>query len=196
MTAGGGILHEEMPQVRPEGNGGFQLWVNLPAKLKMTQPCYQDIPSQAIPEVTTEDGATIRVIAGNVAETEGAVTGIAAKPTYLDVCIPAGASFTHAVPRGHTAFAYIFEGKGTFVEDDEGAQQWVASTKLVVWEDGDLVKIVTGEESVRLLLISAQPLHEPIARYGPFVMNTKEEIQQALLDLKRGTFIWQEQGRS
>jgi len=196
MTAGGGILHEEMPQVRPEGNGGFQLWVNLPAKLKMTQPRYQDIPSQTIPEVTTEDGATIRVIAGHVSGTEGAVTGIAAKPTYLDVRIPVGSSFTHAVPQGHTAFAYIFEGKAAFVEDENGSQQWVAQPALVVWEDGGLVKIVTGGKAVRLLLISAQPLHEPIARYGPFVMNTKEEIQQALLDLKRGTFIWQDEGRS
>lgn len=196
MTAGGGILHEEMPQVRPEGNGGFQLWVNLPAKLKMTQPRYQDIPSQTIPEVTTEDGATIRVIAGNVAGTEGAVTGIAAKPTYLDVRIPAGSSFTHAVPQGHTAFAYIFEGKAAFVEDEKGAQQWIASTKLVVWEDGDLVKIVTGEEAVRLLFISARPLGEPIARYGPFVMNTQAEIKQALSDLKQGTFIWKERARS
>lgn len=196
MTAGGGILHEEMPQVRPEGNGGFQLWVNLPAKLKMTQPRYQDIPSQTIPEVTTEDGATIRVIAGNVAGTEGAVTGIAAKPTYLDVRIPAGSSFTHAVPQGHTAFAYIFEGKAAFVEDEKGAQQWIASTKLVVWEDGDLVKIVTGEEAVRLLFIFARPLGEPIARYGPFVMNTQAEIKQALSDLKQGTFIWKERARS
>ena len=196
MTAGGGILHEEMPQVRPEGNGGFQLWVNLPAQLKMTQPRYQDIPSHTIPEIITEDGATIRVIAGLVAGTEGAVTGIAAKPTYLDVRIPAGTTFTHAVAQGHTAFAYVFEGRAAFVGDERGAQQWVAKPALVVWEDGDVVQIVTGEEPVRLLLISAQPLHEPIARYGPFVMNTKEEIQQALSDLRRGTFIWQEQVRS
>jgi len=196
MTAGGGILHEEMPQVRPEGNGGFQLWVNLPAKLKMTRPRYQDISSQTIPEVTTDDGVIIRVIAGHVAGTEGAVTGIAAKPTYLDVCIPAGVSFTHPVPQGHTAFAYVFEGKAAFVEDEQGAQQWIAQPALVVWEDGDVVKIMTGEASVRLLLISAQPLHEPVARYGPFVMNTKEEIAQALLDLRQGTFIWQEEGRS
>jgi redox-sensitive bicupin YhaK (pirin superfamily) len=196
MTAGGGILHEEMPQVRPEGNAGFQLWVNLPARLKMTQPRYQDIPSREIPEVATEDGVKIRVLAGNVAGTEGAVTGIAASPTYLDVFIPPGRSFTQSVPQGHTAFAYVFEGKGAFVEDDEGSQKLIAHTKLVVWEDGDLVKIVTGEEAVRFLLISAQPLGEPIARYGPFVMNTKDEIAQALLDLKQGTFIWQEQARS
>lgn len=196
MTAGGGILHEEMPQVRPEGNGGFQLWVNLPARLKMTQPRYQDIPSKTIPQVTTDEGATIRVIAGHVAGTEGAVTDIAAKPTYLDVRIPAGSFFTHPVPQGHTAFAYVFEGKVAFVEDEKGAQQWVAQPALVVWEDGDVVNMVAGEEPVRFLLISAQPLHEPIARYGPFVMNTKDEIAQALLDLRQGTFIWQEQVRS
>ena len=196
MTAGGGILHEEMPQIRSEGNAGFQLWVNLPAKLKMTQPRYQDIPSREIPEVATEDGVKIRVIAGHVAGTKGAVTDIAANPTYLDVFIPAGRYFTQSIPQGHSAFAYVFEGKGAFVEDDEGSQKLIAQTKLVVWEDGDLVKIETGEESVRLLLISAKPLHEPIARYGPFVMNTQGEIKQALWDLKQGSFIWQEQTRS
>ena len=196
MTAGGGILHEEMPQVRPEGNGGFQLWVNLPARLKMTQPRYQDISSREIPEVIAEDGAKVRVIAGNVGGTDGAVTGIAANPTYLDVFIPPGRSFTQSVPQGHTVFAYAFEGKGEFVEDEEGSQKLIEPTKLVVWGDGDLVKIVTGEEAIRLLLISAQPLGEPIARYGPFVMNTKDEISQALSDLKRGTFIWQEQARA
>jgi redox-sensitive bicupin YhaK (pirin superfamily) len=196
MTAGGGILHEEMPQVRPEGNGGFQLWVNLPARLKMTQPRYQDISSREIPEVIAEDGAKVRVIAGNVGGTDGAVTGIAANPTYLDVFIPPGRSFTQSVPQGHTVFAYVFEGKGEFVEDEEGSQKLIEPTKLVVWGDGDLVKIVTGEEAIRLLLISAQPLGEPIARYGPFVMNTKDELSQALSDLKRGTFIWQEQARA
>lgn len=193
MTAGGGILHEEMPQVRPEGNAGFQLWVNLPARLKMSQPRYQNIPSQEIPEVRMDTGATIRVIAGMVAGTDGAVTDIAANPTYLDVCIPAGCSFSHPVSRRHTAFAYVFEGTAGFVEEEEEPPTWIAQTKLVVWKDGDLVKVLTGDEPVRLLLISAMPLNEPIARYGPFVMNTKEEIEQALLDLKRGTFIWQEQ---
>jgi redox-sensitive bicupin YhaK (pirin superfamily) len=196
MTAGGGILHEEMPQVRPEGNGGFQLWVNLPAKLKMTQPRYQDIPSQKIPEVTTEDGAKVRVIAGNVGGTEGGVTGIAANPSYLDVRIPPGQSFFQPIPQGHTAFAYVFEGTAGFVEEGTDSPKWIEQTKLVVLEDGDRVKIVAGEESARLLLISAKPLGEPIARYGPFVMNTRDEIEQALLDLKQGTFIWQEEVRS
>ena len=196
MTAGGGILHEEMPQVRPEGNGGFQLWVNLPANLKMTQPRYQDISSAAIPEVTTGGGAKVRVIAGNVKGVEGAVTGIAAKPTYLDISLPAGCSFTHAVSQGHTAFAYVFEGEAGFVEDAEGTQKWIEQPNLVVWEDGHMVKVVTAQGSARLLLISARPLGEPIARYGPFVMNTREEIERALLDLKQGTFIRQEQVHS
>ena len=196
MTAGGGILHEEMPQVRPEGNAGFQLWVNLPARLKMTQPRYQDISSHKIPEVTTDDGANIRVIAGNVGGIEGAVADIAAGPTYLDVFIPGSRSFTHSIPQGHTAFAYVFEGRAAFVEDEDESRQWIAATKLVVWDDGNFVKIVTGEEAVRLLLVSAKPLGEPIARYGPFVMNTKDEIEQALLDLKQGTFIWREQAAS
>ena len=196
MTAGGGILHEEMPQVRPEGNGGFQLWVNLPARLKMSQPRYQDIPSTKIPEVTTEDGVNVRVIAGNVAGTDGGVTGIAANPTYLDVCIPPGASLTQPIPKGHTAFAYVFEGSVNVVEDENGSQQSIGQTALVVLEDGDRVKIVAGEESARFLLISAKPLGEPIARYGPFVMNTKAEIEQALVDLKQGTFIWKEKTAS
>ncbi len=193
MTAGGGILHEEMPQVRPEGNGGFQLWVNLPSKLKMSQPRYQDIPSGEIPEVMTEEGGKVRVIAGKVEGTNGGVTGIAANPTYLDVRILPGQSFIQPVSQGHTAFAYVFEGNVGFVEDDAKSPKWIEQTKLVVLEDGDLVKILAGDEASRLLLISAKPLGEPIARYGPFVMNTKEEIEQALLDLKQGTFIWQEQ---
>jgi len=193
MTVGGGILHEEMPQVRSEGNGGFQLWVNLPAKFKMTQPRYQDFPSREIPDVMTEDGAKVRVIAGNVGGTDGGITGIAANPTYLDVHIPPSCSFTQPILKGHTAFAYIFEGTAGFVEEEAETPKWIPQVRLVVFEDGDLVKIVSGEESARLLLISAKPLGEPIARYGPFVMNTKAEIEQALVDLKQGTFIWKEQ---
>ena len=192
MTAGGGILHEEMPQVRPEGNAGFQLWVNLPARLKMTRPRYQDISSKSIPEVLTEDGARIRVIAGKVAGTAGAVKGIAANPTYLDIYLPLGCSLCQPIPQGHTAFGYVFKGQVVFAEDSE-TRQLIDSPKLVVWGDGDFVKMKTEAESARLLLISAKPLHEPVARYGPFVMNTKDEIEQALLDLKQGTFIWQEE---
>lgn len=188
MTAGGGILHEEMPQVRPEGNAGFQLWVNLPAKLKMTQPRYQDISSSEVPEVTLEGGVKVRVIAGTVEETGGAVNNIAANPTYLDVLVPAHGSFVQPIPQGHTAFAYVYEGQGAFVSGED--QEWVSHTNLVVLDEGDAVYVVAKNEPVRLLLISAKPLGEPIARYGPFVMNTQEEIQQALTDLRQGTFIW------
>jgi redox-sensitive bicupin YhaK (pirin superfamily) len=190
MTAGGGIMHEEMPQVHPEGNAGFQLWVNLPAKLKMTQPRYQDISAGDIPEVLSKDGTRIRMIAGSVDGMDGPVTGIAADPTYLDVSLPAYGSFTQAIPRGHTAFAYVFEGMVTVVGDDRGTRETITGPRLVVWEEGDYIQVQTEEASARLLLISAKPLNEPIARYGPFVMNTAEEIEQALLDLRQGTFIW------
>jgi redox-sensitive bicupin YhaK (pirin superfamily) len=188
MTAGGGILHEEMPQVRPEGIDGFQLWVNLPAKLKMTRPRYQGIPSSEIPEVEIESGTRVRVITGAVEGVKGPVSGIAADPSYLDVSVPAHSSFTRQISRGHTAFAYVFEGKAAFGEND----QKVSHTQLVVFGDGDYVKIDTGEGSVRFLLVSGKPLNESIARYGPFVMNTREEIEQALRDLRQGTFVWSE----
>ena len=192
MTAGGGIMHEEMPQVRPEGNEGFQLWVNLPATLKMTQPRYQNISAHTIPQVTTHDGARIRVIAGNVEGIDGPVTGIGVNPTYLDVFVPAHCVFTRCFPQGQTTFAYIFEGKAAFANNKPETPSWISHPRLVVLDDGEIVTIRTDDEPARLLLIAAQPLHEPIARYGPFVMNTKEEIEQALLDLQQGTFVWSE----
>ncbi len=188
MTAGGGIMHEEMPQVRPEGIEGFQLWVNLPAKLKMTRPRYQDIRSHEIPEFKREGGTTLRVIAGVIDEVQGPVTGIAVDPLYLDVFVPPHTSFIQPINRGHTAFAYVFEGKAKFEEN--GAM--VSHPRLVVWSDGDNIRVTTEESPVRFLLVSGKPLHEPIARYGPFVMNTREQIEQALLDLRRGTFVYSE----
>lgn len=189
MTAGRGIMHEEMPEVRPEGIAGFQLWVNLPAKLKMTAPRYQEIRSEAIPELKGGDGARIRVIAGAVEGIRGPVTGIAADPLYLDVSLPAHASFTQPVPQGHTAFAYVFEGEARFVNDAEEEGPRISHPRLVVWGDGDYVKVITADHPVRFLLVSGQPLREPVARYGPFVMNTREEIEQALRDLRQGTFV-------
>jgi hypothetical protein len=191
MTAGGGIMHEEMPQVRPEGNFGFQLWVNLPAKLKMTKPRYQDIRAHQIPEIEA-GGARVRVVAGTVAGASGPVTGIAADPTYLDVFVPAQSSFTHQITRGHTAFAYLFEGEARFAGDDEDGGTMISHPRLVVWGDGDHVRVVTAEHPVRFLLVSGRPLGEPMARYGPFVMNTRKEIEQALIDLQQGTFVWSE----
>ncbi len=189
MTAGRGIMHEEMPQVRPEGIAGFQLWVNLPAKLKMTKPRYQDIRSAEIPEIKNENGASIRVITGTVDEINGPVTDIAANPIYMDVFVPAHDSFTQPIHRGHTAFAYVFEGEARFAGDDKDGGTMVSHPRLVVLGDGDYLKVVTGETPVRFLLVSGKPLHEPIARYGPFVMNTQEEIEQTLQELRQGTFV-------
>lgn len=189
MTAGRGIMHEEMPQVRPEGIAGFQLWVNLPAKLKMTRPRYQDIRSSEIPEINKEGGARIRVITGTIDGVSGPVTGIAANPIYLDVFVPAHASFSQPIEREHTAFAYVFEGEAQFAGDDQEGGPVIAHPRLVVLGDGDEVTVCTGEAPVRFLLVSGKPLQEPIARYGPFVMNTKEEIEQTLQELREGTFV-------
>jgi len=189
MTAGGGIMHEEMPQPAQGEMVGFQLWVNLPAKLKMTTPRYQDITSNQIPEVTREDGVKIRVIAGQVDGVQGAVSEIYADPAYLDVSIPANGSFSHPVERGHTAFAYVFEGRGLFGSGEYAAGNPVSQPGLVIFDDGDYIQAGAATEPVRFLLVSGKPLNEPIARYGPFVMNTQEEIQQALDDLRNGTFV-------
>ena len=189
MTAGRGIMHEEMPQVRPEGIAGFQLWVNLPAKLKMTKPRYQDIRAGTIPEIKKEGGARIRVITGTVDGVSGPVTGIAAAPIYLDVFVPAHASFIQPIERGHTAFAYVFEGEAKFAGDKKEDGTMISHPRLVVLGDGDYVQAVTGETPVRFLLVSGKPLHEPIARYGPFVMNTEEEIEQTLQELRQGSFV-------
>ncbi|MBI3810633.1 MAG: pirin family protein [Nitrospirae bacterium] len=189
MSAGRGIMHEEMPQVRPEGIAGFQLWVNLPAKLKMTPPRYQDIRSGEIPEIKMRDGARIRVITGTVGEVKGPVTDIAAAPIYLDVLVPSHSSFQQPIKRGHTAFAYLFEGEARFHGDDKEKGTLISGPKLAVLGDGDYLKVTTGEIPVRFLLVSGKPLHEPIARYGPFVMNTQDEIKQTLYELRMGTFV-------
>jgi hypothetical protein len=188
MTAGRGIMHEEMPQVRPEGIAGFQLWVNLPANLKMTLPRYQNILAAEIPEIERENGVLIRVITGEVDGTSGPVSEIAANPTYMDVSVPAHRTFTQAIPRGNTAFAYVFQGEVQFGNGD-AKKALVRSPQLVVLGDGEFVEIATGDSPARFLLVSGKPLHEPVARYGPFVMNTREEIEEALRDLRQGTFV-------
>jgi len=189
MTAGRGIMHEEMPQVRPEGIAGFQLWVNLPAKLKMAKPRYQDIRSAEIPEIKKEGAVRIRVITGTVDGVSGPVIGIAANPIYLDVFVPAHTTLIQPIHRGHTAFAYVFEGEARFAGDEKEDGTMVSHPRLIVLGDGDYVKVVTGEQPARFLLVSGKPLHEPIARYGPFVMNTQEEIEQTLQELRQGTFV-------
>ena len=189
MTSGRGIMHSEMPQQSDGLLAGFQLWVNLPAKLKMSQPRYQEISSERIPELMGEGGIKIRVIAGRVGSVVGPVTEIAAQPVYLDVSMPAGSQFELPIERESTAFAYLFEGAGEFGITETKSGTRVAETSLVVFGDGDLVMVRTDKEPVRFLFIAGRPLGEPIARYGPFVMNTKEEIQQALNDLRDGTFV-------
>lgn len=189
MTAGRGIMHEEMPQVRPEGIVGFQLWVNLPANLKMTKPRYQNIHADAIPEIEHKEGVRVRIITGTVDEISGPVTDIAADPIYLDVLMPPHASFIHAVERGHTAFAYVFEGQARFQNGEGRGDMLISHPHLVVFSDGETVKVITGERSVRFLLVSGKPLGEPIARYGPFVMNTEREIEETLMELRQGTFV-------
>ena len=189
MTSGSGIMHEEMPQAQQGEMKGFQLWVNLPAKLKMMKPRYQNISSDQIPEIKRDDGTKIRVIAGEVDDVRGPVTEIVAEPTYLDVTIPPKRHFSHPTPREHAAFAYVFEGQGTFGKNGEEEKIIVNSDRLVIFSDGDYINANTLDQPMRLLLISGKPLNEPIARYGPFVMNTQREIEQALEDLKNGTFV-------
>ena len=185
MTAGRGIMHEEMPKPYEGKMEGFQLWVNLPAKLKMTAPRYQDIASADIPEIDLPGGAKIRLIAGYYGNTSGAVTDIYADPTYLDVNLPPDASFSHSVPVGHSVFTYLFRGKALF-----GATASIAEApQLVIFDDGDAVSVRASSEGARFLFVSGLPLEEPIARYGPFVMNTRAEIEQTLKELRNGTFI-------
>ena len=189
MTAGSGILHEEMPQETEERLDGFQLWVNLPAKQKMTAPRYRDVSAANIPMVHRKGGVTIRIIAGAVDGIKGAVSGIFADPSYLDVSMSAGTSFEQPVQRGHNAFIYVFQGEAVVGTTDGVPGVAVGSPRLVVLGDGDSVRVETESQSCRFLLVSGQPLHEPIARYGPFVMNTREEIEEALRELRNGTFV-------
>ena len=189
MTAGRGIMHEEMPQVRPEGIAGFQLWVNLPAKLKMAEPRYQNISASEIPLIKKENGVTVRVITGEVDGVSGPVSGIAIAPLYLDVWVPPKTSFVQALDPMHAAFVYVFEGSAKFSADEKEKKKLIGHPKLVVLGQGDSIDVLTIDDPVRFLLVSGKPLGEPVARYGPFVMNTKQEIEQALLDLQNGTFV-------
>ena len=187
MTSGSGILHEEMPQVRPEGIAGLQLWLNLPAREKMTRPKYRDLTASHLPETPLDGGARARVIAGDAAggRLTGPVDGLAVAPKFLDVTLPEGAALREAVPRGHTAFAYVDQGEVRF-----GPQRTAArAPALVVFGDGDLVEAAGAPGGGRFLLAAARPLGEPIARHGPFVMNTRAEIEEALRDLRSGHFI-------
>ncbi len=183
MTAGSGIMHEEMPHAGPRRLDGFQIWVNLPRKLKMATPRYQDVPAARIPELTAPGGARVRVVAGKVEGVEGAVREIFAGPSYLDVALSPGATFEQPITRGHTALLYAYRGR------IEVAGRAVPSPRLAILGDGDVVRVRAPAGDARFLVLSAQPLEEPAVRYGPFVMNTEDEIREALSDLRQGTFV-------
>ena len=189
MTSGRGIMHEEMPQPHADEMVGFQLWVNLPARLKLTNPRYQNIRSDQIPEIRCDDGVKIRVIAGEVDGVHGPVKEIVAEPTYLDISIPPNGTFSQSIVRGHAAFAYIFKGEGVFENGDAEPGNPISHPRLIVFGDGDQVSVRAADPGVRFLLVSGKPLNEPIARWGPFVMNTRAEIEQTLAEIKNGTFI-------
>ncbi len=186
MTAGSGIIHQEMPREREGRMMGFQLWANLPMTNKMMLPRYQDINAKDIPEVTTESGAKVRIICGKLDGTCGPVSEIVTEPEYLDVLVPPGKTFSHSVKKGHTVFAYVFEGSGYF---DENKNRIIEPDHLVLYNDGDQVVVNAGDNQLRFLLISGKPIREPIAWYGPIVMNTREELELAFQEYRDGSFI-------
>lgn len=189
MTAGSGIIHSEMPQQEDGLMWGFQLWINLPATLKMSPPRYQDIAPERVPVVALS-GASARVLAGAVRGVTGPVQGISTQPIYLDVTLSPGATFTHDLPEDYNAFAYAIEGDGRAgITDEQPDGTPVRSAHLVVLGAGDRARFASGEQGLRLLLIAARPIGEPIARYGPFVMNTERELRQAFEDYRKGTFL-------
>jgi len=187
MTAGSGIVHQEMPRGNARGRmGGFQLWANLPASHKMMDPRYRDVKRSEIPEVSVEGGAKVKIVCGRVTGVQGPVRDIVTDPEYLDVAVPKGAHFSHPVMKGHTVFAYVVEGSAFF---DPGRERLCGPETLVLYGDGDAVSIAAEKEPVRFLLVSGKPIGEPVAWYGPIVMNTSEEIRIAFEEYRNGTFI-------
>jgi redox-sensitive bicupin YhaK (pirin superfamily) len=204
MTAGSGIIHQEMPKGDAQGRmHGFQLWANLPSSLKMTTPRYQDVAGKDIPDVVDDDGTRVRVVCGNFRGTSGPVDGIAADPIYLDVSVPPGKRKTLPVETTRHAFAYVFAGSGTFrnasdpraVKTDGvgsgngSAADDLGNRSLLLFDRGDEVTVQAGEQGVRFLLVSGKPIEEPVAWYGPIVMNTEDELRQAVAEMRAGTFI-------
>lgn len=204
MTAGSGIIHQEMPKGDKQGRMyGFQLWANLPARDKMINPKYRDIKSSQIPEVTLSNGTIIKIICGEVSGVKGPVDDIVIEPEYLDISVPANIEFTHLTKQGHRVFAYVIDGEACFCRDknpysyevesrnyfDMKREQSIQNGEVVLFEDGDEVKVFTGKQGVRFLLISGKPLGEPVAWQGPVVMNTQEELEIAFEEYKQGTFI-------
>ncbi len=204
MTGGSGIIHQEMPQGDADGHMyGFQLWANLPAAHKMMEPRYREVTRGQIPEVVQPNGVRIRIICGRVDGKSGPVQDIVTDPEYLDVTVPAGAEFRHPTKRGHTVFAYVIAGKGYFCRErnpfsyevqginyfDMQREPFVGNGMIVLFEDGDEMLAAAAEETVRFLLVSGRPLGEPVAWYGPIVMNTEEELRVAFEEYEKGTFI-------
>ena len=204
MTAGSGIIHQEMPKGDPAGRmHGFQLWGNLPSSLKMTSPRYQEVKSQEIPEITDDDGTHVRVVCGNFWGKKGPVEGVAADPVYLDVSVAPGKRKTLPVETVRHAFAYVFASSGKFCNASgplavpTEAIQWLDThppveadnRSLVLFDRGDEVTVQAGDDGIRFLLVSGKPLEEPVAWYGPIVMNTQEQLQQAFAELQEGTFL-------
>ncbi len=204
MTAGSGIIHQEMPRGDRDGKmHGFQLWANLPSSLKMTAPRYQDVQSTDIPEVVDDDGTKIRVICGSIWGATGPVDGIAAEPEYLDVSVPPGKRKILPVETTRHAFAYVFAGSGRFCNasapldvptegvgwSDTSLSEEADNRSLVLFDRGDEVSIQAGEKGIRFLLVSGEPIEEPVAWYGPIVMNTQEQLRQAFAEYKAGTFL-------
>jgi quercetin 2,3-dioxygenase len=194
MTAGRGIVHQEMPKGDPDGRmHGFQLWANLPASLKMTAPRYQEMKATDIPTVTEDDGTQARIICGSFWGTRGPIDGIAADPMYLDVSVPPGRHRALPVETTRNAFAYVFAGSGVFGNASEPSSVRTdgeaANRALVLFDRGDEVTVQAGESGIRFLLVSGEPLGEPVAWRGPIVMNTNEQLRQAFDELERGTFL-------
>ena len=186
MTAGRGIVHSEMPEQEQGRMRGFQLWVNLPASEKMTAPRYQEYGPDRFPETEVSPGARVKVIAGEVAGVTGAIVQPATDPTYLDITLQVGARFEQALPAGHSAFAYVYEGAARFGDGEAAAEG--AKGELLVFGPGDRVAVQGLGDGTRLILVAGRPLREPVARYGPFVMNTQAEIRQAFEDFQAGRF--------
>jgi redox-sensitive bicupin YhaK (pirin superfamily) len=187
MTAGSGIIHQEMPKGQEDGlMWGFQLWANLPASHKMMDPRYRDIKSQQVPEIILDGGVKVKIICGEIKGMKGPVQDIVIHPEYLDIIVPPKSSFTHPVKKGHKAFAYVMDGKGYF---DQNRHEMGGPESLVIFDDGDEVLISTEDGAVRTLFVSGKPIGEPVAWHGPIVMNTQEELRIAFEEYEKGTFI-------
>lgn len=186
MTAGRGLVHSEMPEQQEGRMRGFQLWVNLPAKDKMTAPRYQEFAPERIPVATPAPGVTVKVIAGEVGEVRGPIDQPATSPLYLDIDLAPNAAWEYALPAGHNAFAYVFEGAAALGEGEEARP--LAAHELGILGGGDALRIEAGAEGARLILVAGRPLREPVARHGPFVMNTRQELMQAFVDFQEGRF--------